>query len=187
LTRLSVTGVPGTTTLAASGSGQLSGLACVSTTRCYAAVSVGAGTGDVLVIVNGAVQSAFPTTFDGQAITCFGAASCLMVGFVSTTVYEAPLNPATGKPGTRHLIKGMSSVSGTACATATTCFAVGYHRTTTNVLTARVSHIASGVSSAAKVLPGQSLAAVACPTATTCWATGENHKGTGIVDAVPVP
>jgi hypothetical protein len=187
LTAMSPTGVPGATTVGAAGSGQLDGLACVSATRCYGAVALGAGTGDVLVIDNGVVQKALPTTFDGFAITCEGAASCLMVGADSGKIYAAPVNPTTGTPGAKKLIRGMNSVSGVTCASATTCFAVGYYRTAANALTARVSDITSGVPTKATVLPGQSLAAVACPTATTCWATGENHKGTGIVDSVPVP
>jgi hypothetical protein len=149
-------------------------------------VAAGGGTGDVLVINNGVVQSAFPTSFDGQAITCDGAASCLMVGEVGETIYSAVVNPTTGKPQARSLIKAMSSVTGATCATATTCFAVGYGIFDSKLF-ARVSDIENGVPAAATTLAGQSLAAIACPTATTCWATGENPKGTGIVDSVPVP
>ncbi len=187
LTPMTVGGAPGTTTFGAANSGEVDGLACVSTTRCYGAVAVGDGTGEVMVIDNGVVSKTFPTTFDGQAITCDGAASCLMVGYVGQKIYSAPLNPTTGKPGGKSVIKDMNSVSGATCATATTCFAVGYRRSSTNALTARVSDIASGVPAPATVLPGQSLAAIACPTTTTCWATGENTKGVGIVDSVPVP
>jgi hypothetical protein len=184
---MSVTGVPGTTTLGASGSGEVDGLACVSATRCYGADAVGAGTGAVLVINSDAITSQFPTTFDGQAIACSGAAACVMVGFVGEQAYAAPVNPTTGQPGTRKALAGMSSVSGVTCVTATTCIAVGYHLSTTGKLSARYSVITNGVPTANKALFGQSLAGIACPTASTCWAVGENHKGVSIVDSVPVP
>lgn len=184
---MSVNGVPGTTITGATGSGELDGIACVSATRCYAAVATGNGTGEVAVINNGAITTTFPTSFDGQAIACSGAASCVMVGFVGEQAYEAPVNPTTGNPGTQKIINLMTSVSGVTCPTATLCLAVGYHRTATNVLSARVSDITSGVPASAKSLYGQSLAGVACPTASTCWAVGENHKGVSIVDSVPVP
>jgi hypothetical protein len=183
LTGLSPTAVPNTTTDGQSG--QIHGLACVSATRCYAAVANGAE-GDVVRIDNGTVDKTFATSFDGEAITCFQAVSCVEVGNIGESIYAAALNPTTGKPGRPRLIKNMSSVGGITCVTATECFAVGY-RSSSGVLTARVSDIANGSPGSAKRLPGQSLAGVACSTATTCWAIGENTHGTGIVDSVPVP
>lgn len=183
LTHLSSTAVPRSTTEGQSG--QITGLACVSSTRCYASVANGKG-GDIVVISSGKVVGAFSTAFDGEAITCSQAASCLVVGAVGETIYAAAVNPTTGKPGSPKRIKKMSSVGGVACATSTVCFAVGY-LVSSGVLSARVSDIQNNVPAAAKKLHGQSLAGVACSTATTCWAIGENKSGTGIVDSVPVP
>ena len=183
LTRLSPTGVPGTPVDGQNG--QITGLACVSATRCYATIANGAG-GDIVVINNGKVTKTFPTTFDGEAIACSGAASCIAVGNMGSMIYAATINPTTGNPGTPKLIKNMSQVMGVTCATSTECLAVGFLLNGSK-LTARVSDIANGKPAAATTLPGQSLSGVACSTPTTCWAIGEDKTGTGIVDAVPVP
>lgn len=184
LTPLSPTGVPGTTSTGQASA--LESLACVSASRCYAAIASPSG-GAVEVISNGAVSKSFPLSFDGFAISCYQAASCEVAGSNGSTAtsYAATVNPVTGKPGPAHAISGMTQVSGLGCATSTKCFVVGYLRGSSATASA-VSDVENGTPKAAKKAPGIELTGVACPTATTCWAIGQNSKS-GIVVPVPVP
>jgi hypothetical protein len=183
LTALSPAGVPGATSTGQSSA--LESLACVSASRCYAAIASPTG-GAVEVISNGAVSKSFPLAFDGFAITCVQAASCEVAGSNGSTgtAYAATVNPVTGKPGAAHAISGMTQVGGLACATSTECFVVGYLRGS-SAITSAVSDVESGTPQAAKKAPGLQLSGVACPAATTCWAIGQNSKS-GIVVPVQV-
>ena len=183
LTPMSPTGVPGTTSTGHAG--LLESLACVSATRCYAAIG-GNGDGAVEVIDNGAVSKSFPLPFEAFAITCYHAASCEVAGENYPNVSAATVNPVTGKPGPAHAIRGMSQVSGLTCATSTECFVVGTLYGSSSTSTSAVSDVQNGTPKAAKKAPGIGLYGVACPTATTCWAIGQNGKS-GIVVPVQVP
>jgi hypothetical protein len=183
LTHLSPTGVPGATSTGQASS--LESLACVSASRCYAAIASPSG-GAVEVISNGAVSKSFPLPFDGFAITCSQAASCEVAGSngSTATAYAATVNPVTGKPGPAHAISGMTQVGGLACATSTECFVVGFLRGS-SAITSAVSDVENGTPQAARKAPGIELSGVACPTATTCWAIGQNSTS-GIVVPVQV-
>jgi hypothetical protein len=183
LTALSPAGVPGATSTGQASA--LESLACVSASRCYAAIASPTG-GAVEVISNGAVSKSFPLPFDAFAITCVQAASCEVAGSngSTATAYAATVNPVTGKPGPAHAISGMTQVSGLACATSTECFVVGF-LSGSSAITSAVSDVENGTPQPAKKAPGSELSGVACPTATTCWAIGQNSKS-GIVVPVQV-
>jgi len=163
------------------GSGIDSSIACVSASRCYAAIA-NSSDSHIDVLDNGAVDKSFAVGPEApNVIACFRAASCVAVGNDDGTAYVIPLNATTGQPGKAQVIDGMSQVNGVACATATACVAVGSDASSGS----RISDIENGKAQPAKAASGQELEGVACSTSTTCWAIGDSSKGAGIVVAVP--
>jgi len=77
-----------------------------------------------------------------------------------------------GVPGTAHVVRGVSYVSGIACPTTTTCEAVGIRDATRHkAAKGLLVPIVNGSPGAAQALP-QVFTTLACPSATTCDAIG---------------
>jgi hypothetical protein len=163
------------------GNGILNSMACVSASRCYAAIS-SSTTDEIDVITDGSVTSSIPIGTAPIAISCFKAARCVVVSNQDGTTFAYTLTPTTGTLGAAQQITGMGNVYSVACASASQCVAVG---NTSTPLKSKIADIVNGKVHVAHSAAGIDLSGVACSTATTCWAIGENTKGVGII--VPAP
>jgi hypothetical protein len=164
------------------GNGILNSIACVSATRCYAAIS-SSTTDEIDVISNGSVARSVPIATAPIAISCFEAARCVVVSNQDGITFASTLNPNNGTLGAAQPITGMANVYSVACASASQCVAVG---STSTPLKSKTADIVNGKVHAAASAPGITLSGVACSTATTCWAIGQNSKGVGIIVRAPL-
>jgi hypothetical protein len=165
------------------GAGIDNSIACVSASRCYAAVSSSSGD-EIDVINNGAITKTITMANAPLVIACYQAATCFVAAYGDGMPFLYSMSPTTGTLGKAQEVTGMSQVNGLACASATECVAVGYAGSPIHSAT---SEIANGKPHAVKTAPGIALSGVACSTATTCWAIGQNTNGVGIVDGVTLP
>jgi hypothetical protein len=172
-------GTPGTA-LGAAGVGIFSGIACPTSTSCEA---VGLSPSEQGLFVPIALADGVPVpaqpepesgAIDLASIACASPTWCEAVGgFGPSHAHEGVVESITnGVPGTAHVVRGVSYVSGIACPTTTTCEAVGIRDATRHkAAKGLLVPIVNGSPGAAQALP-QVFTTLACPSATTCDAIG---------------
>jgi hypothetical protein len=181
---------------AAAPAGQLSGVACASTSACVAVggrSSTSAGPGGTLAEKwNGTkwsvVTSPNPTGSDGAQFygaACTSSKSCLAVGDYFTTSHET-LPMAEKWNGTKWSLVSVPTPSGAtdayleaiACTNANNCWATG--GSSDNTLAEKWNGSKWSIVSTADPDPTKPeiLSGVACASATECWAVGYDFPGT---------
>lgn len=167
---------------------------CISATTC---VVVGASSGEVgqlQWIVNGHVAKTVLLHKSSylNGVTC-GINSCIVVGELygpvtknGTVTYGviAQVTEAQSAP-TATRVAGVASLQAVACASPTSCYAVGSTTGTTTGVAVIVPF--SKGKPGARVLAGGSdaLDRISCGTATSCWATGTNYSAkTGVKTSI---
>ncbi|MDQ6948035.1 MAG: hypothetical protein M3256_17645 [Actinomycetota bacterium] len=171
----------------------LLGVACPTATTCEAVGEDLAGRGVVVPISNataGSPQVASSGVLLGVA--CPTTTTCEAVGVtrIPPPLVALPLGAvvsiANGTPGATQAVPETEILFGIACATATTCEAVGQATpgsVTVSSPPAAVVPVTHGAVGAAQVISAaHALSGVACPSATTCVAVGND-----LTQAVAVP
>jgi hypothetical protein len=178
----------------APGTGDLSAVACASAAQCFA---VGETTGGVGLIERWDATAwtvmAHPNAGVANgilnAVACASATTCFAVGAYRSSNAGGNVTLIEHGPGTSWAItpspNGPGSVDsqlfGVACATATSCFAVGSQRAQGHPTRNLVEHY-NGKTWAVVSVPhpgssGGDLTAVSCPSATSCFAAGRVFGG----------
>jgi hypothetical protein len=106
----------------------------------------------------------------------------LLLGLVA---HAAPVAASTTIGG-GYPVSGTQRLWDIACATATTCYAVGQSSTSVGVIVPVTNH---GIPGSPQPVPGtENLAGIACPTSTICYAVGwtASSEDEGVVVTVPV-
>jgi hypothetical protein len=176
------------------GAAALPGMACPTSTICYA-VGVNSGSTGVLVPVADTAQ-VVPGTDGLENIACSDASTCIAVGLSTGPSATAVIVPVDdGVAGAPEPVIGADlGLFDVACPTVTTCIAVGSNASSQGV----VVPITNGAPGTAQIVANtSSLTSLGCPSATECEAAGaDNASPAGdvvpIVDgtagtAVPVP
>ena len=163
-------GTPGTPQIASGA--DLTGVACPGPSTCLAVGNAGSN-GVAVPITNGTPGSAKTMSgtsdFTLASVACTSTTSCDAVGYQYTKV-----GPNTGVvvpvsknvPGTAHVVANMPLLD-VACATATTCLAVGTNGTADVPITNGTPGTSEGPTGGSNWLEG-----VSCANASTCWAVG---------------
>ena len=171
-------GAPGSP-VTVSGTAQLFGVACPSTTSCEAVGATQVTVDNVLTLTGVVVP--ISSGVPGSPVTVSGTFELLGVACPSTTSCEAGGNgvvvPITsGVPGSAVTASGTGQLYGVACPSTTSCEAVGTYGDGV------VVPITSGVPGSAVTPSGTyELDGVACPSTTTCEAVGENSTPEGVI------
>lgn len=164
-------------------------IACMSTTTCLS-VGVSSNQGNLQWIVNGHVAKtvALKNSSYLNGVTC-GLTACIVVGEVAGTgsttygVLAVVTEAASAPQATR--VAGLASLYAVACASPTTCYAVGQTRSGTSGVGAVVPVIRGHVGGRSLAAGSDSLDRIACGAATTCWATGTSFSAkTGVTTSV---
>ena len=159
----------------------LYGVACPSTTTCFAAGDLESLSGSVLVTTDGGsvwTQQPLPSgVFSLSAITCPSTSDCVAVGSGSDPIVTTTDGGVTWT--VRSAPNGVLGLSAIACPSTSDCWAVGsYFNGTTSVAVAIVS-TNGGSTWAKQTLPsGRGLpTGISCPSTTECLVSSGNQNG----------
>ncbi len=178
-----------------SGIAGLNGIACPSTTTCYAVGEEGSSTGVVVASADGGrtwTQQALPSQVLAlYGIRCPSATTCYAVGATSSQSGVAVSTTNGGSTAWREqtVPSEVSILSGVACPSKVTCSAVGYNGNSRSG--AAVSTADGGSTWRAETVPSGVLVlnGVACASKEACFAVGQSSGSDGIIlnRIVPTP
>lgn len=164
-------------------------VACMSTTTCVVA-GVSGSHGILQWIVNGHVAKTVTLKNSSylNGVAC-GATTCFVVGEVAgtgSTTYGvlADVTEAQSAPQATK-VAGVATLNAVACASATSCYAVGQTKSGVSGVAAVVPLTRGKAGARALSAGSDSLNRISCGSATTCWATGTSYSAkTGVTTSI---